>query len=294
MAKIAVIGSINIDLVVQSKRRPNKGETIIGDSFSISPGGKGANQAVAASKLGAETIMFGTLGNDQHGKYMLDILDKQNVRTEYIQKNIEKESGVAIIHLAENDNSIVVVPGANENTSIEYLKSYQEILLQADIILIQLEIPIYTVEWAIDFLHQNNKTIILNPAPASKLSVEVLEKSTYIIPNEHECAIIFDSQKSTEELMREFSNKLIVTEGKRGVRFCDGTDIIHIPSIDVNVVDTTGAGDTFNGAIAVALAEGKSLEESIKFANVAAGISITKVGAQGGMITRRELDKILR
>jgi len=145
MSKVAVIGSINVDLVVQSKRRPNKGETIIGESFSTYPGGKGANQAVAAAKMGANTCMFGSVGCDGYGEYMISTLKSQNILTKYIQKVKEKESGLAFINIAEGDNSIIVIPGANKKTTVNYLKQHKEYLLQWDVFLIQLEIPIETV-----------------------------------------------------------------------------------------------------------------------------------------------------
>jgi ribokinase len=293
MSKVAVIGSINVDLVVQSKRKPNKGETIIGESFSTYPGGKGANQAVAAAKMGANTCMFGSVGCDGYGEYMISTLKSQNILTKYIQKVKEKESGLAFINIAEGDNSIIVIPGANKKTTVNYLKKHKEYLLQWDVFLIQLEIPIETVEWAIDYLHKHNKTIILNPAPAKELSRDIIEKATYITPNEHECRIVFNSESKTEDIMKQYPNKLIVTEGEKGVRFFDGSKIVHVPSIKVQVVDTTGAGDTFNGAFAVAIAEGKTLVEAIQIANIAAGLSVTKIGAQEGMVNRTEVQEFL-
>lgn len=171
---------------------------------------------------------------------------------------------------------------------------HQEALLQADVVLFKLEVPVETVEWAIGFLYENKKTTILNPAPAGKLPDDLLKKATYITPNQHECPLIFDSEESIEALMKQLPNKLIVTEGEKGVRFFDGNSIIRIPSIKVKVVDTTGAGDSFNGALAVALAEGKLLDQAIDFANIAAGLSVTRIGAQGGMATRQQVEKYLR
>ncbi|MBM7582958.1 ribokinase [Caldicoprobacter guelmensis] len=296
MLKVGVVGSINTDLIVKARRMPQKGETIIGDKFLMFPGGKGANQAVAVSRLGVETFMFGSVGDDNNGSYMLDVLRSEKVNTSFIQKVEGEKTGVAIIYISEleNDNRIVVIPGANQKTTVEYVKQIEDYLIQADIFLIQMEIPLETIEYVVDFLYRNKKIIILNPAPAMKLSEEIVEKVNFITPNEHECSIVFDYTKKREELMRRFPNKLIVTEGEKGVRFFDGNRIIHIPALNVDVVDTTGAGDAFNGAFAAALAEGKSLYHAVKFANVAAGLSVTKIGAQAGMVDREQIEKYIR
>jgi ribokinase len=160
-------------------------------------------------------------------------------------------------------------------------------------VLLQLEIPLDTVQYVLDLCQEHGVPAVLNPAPAQKLPADMIEKAAYVTPNEHECRIVLDDFTSpVEELLAKYPNKLLMTEGEHGVRFHNGTEIVRVPSISVEVVDTTGAGDTFNGALAVALAEGKELEQAIRFANLAAGVSVTKLGAQGGMPTRDTLQEL--
>ncbi|MGV2966333.1 ribokinase [Paenibacillus sp. FSL L8-0435] len=292
MAKICVIGSSSMDLVVTSSRRPGAGETVLGDSFKTVPGGKGANQAVAAARLGAEVAMIGRVGDDVFGKDILENFRTNAVNTQNVKPVTHLESGTAHIILAEGDNSIVVVEAANREVTPAYVDEAAEVIRDADIVLIQQEIPEETVVHVSTLCAEFGTPLLLNPAPARTLPQEVIDNAAYITPNEHECEILFQGM-SPAQALRQYPNKLFITEGSKGVRYFDGTEEILVPTYKVEAVDTTGAGDTFNAAFAVALAEGKALQESIRFANRAASLSVTKFGAQGGMPTRDEVEESL-
>ncbi len=278
-----------MDLVVTSNKRPNAGETVLGESFKTVPGGKGANQAVASARLGADVYMIGRVGDDAYGQDIMSNLQAQGVRTTYMKPVTEMESGTAHIILAEGDNSIVVVKGANNEVTPHYVKDALSSIENIGIVLIQQEIPEETVEAVCTICSEKGIPVILNPAPARKVSQQILDQAAYITPNEHEAALMFDGLTIAEAL-RQYPNKLLITEGKNGVRYFDGSKEVLVPGYPVKAVDTTGAGDTFNGALAVALTEGKSLYDALAFANLAASISVTKFGAQGGMPAREELE----
>ena len=288
MKKIAVIGSINMDMTVKTERVPCKGETIFGRDLHYTPGGKGANQAVAAARLGGYVSMFGCVGEDSFGESLLNNLKEQRVRIENIRKISGVTSGLAIITVAENDNIIVVVQGANSFVTVEYLENVKEEILDHDIILLQNEIPKETIHYAIEFCYKAGKTIIYNPAPAILLEKELIQKVSYLTPNEHEIMIIMsdstaEQTDSLERFIINYPEKLIVTMGSRGVKSADAEGIFLVPSLKSDVVDTTGAGDTFNGAFAYALSQGQNFREALHLANVAAGLSVEKEGAQAGM-----------
>ncbi|MFP5201425.1 MULTISPECIES: ribokinase [Bacillus] len=290
MSHIVVVGSCSMDLVVTSDKRPNAGETVLGESFKTVPGGKGANQAVASARLGADVYMVGRVGDDAYGQDILSNLETQGVRTSYMKPVTEMESGTAHIILAEGDNSIVVVKGANNEVTPDYVREALSTIDDIGMVLIQQEIPEETVESVCAICSEKEIPVILNPAPARRVSQQVLQQAAYITPNEHEAVLMFDGL-STKDALRQYPNKLLITEGKNGVRYFDGSKEVLVPGVPVEAVDTTGAGDTFNGALAVALTEGKSLYDALAFANLAASMSVTKFGAQGGMPTRKELEK---
>ncbi|EML6324439.1 ribokinase [Bacillus cereus] len=293
MPNIAVVGSISMDLVAVSKKRPKAGETVIGEAFYTIPGGKGANQAVAAARLGANVAMVGAVGNDDYGTVVRKNLENERIFIDYVVPVTDRTTGIAHIVLAEEDNSIVVVQGANALVNKSVVDRSKDLLVKADMVVLQLEIPLETVKYVLAICEKHNIPVMLNPAPAQVLSEEILEKATYITPNEHECRIVLDDFISPiEDLLAKYPNKLLMTEGSNGVRFHNGTEIVHVPSIAVDVVDTTGAGDTFNGALAVALSEGETLQKAIRFANIAGGLSVTKLGAQGGMPTRDRVREV--
>lgn len=292
MAKICVIGSSSMDLVVTSSRRPGAGETVLGESFKTVPGGKGANQAVAAARLGGEVTMIGRVGDDAFGQDILNNFKANAVNTQNVKPVTHSESGTAHIILAEGDNSIVFVEAANREVTPEYVDQAAEAIRNADIVLIQQEIPEETVVRVSSLCAEYGTPLLLNPAPARTVPQEVIDNAAYITPNEHEAEILFQGM-SPAEALRKYPNKLFITEGSKGVRYFDGAEEILVPTYKVVAVDTTGAGDTFNAAFAVALAEGKPLQESIRFANRAASLSVTKFGAQGGMPTRDEVEESL-
>ncbi|MGE7889941.1 ribokinase [Bacillus cereus] len=293
MPNIAVVGSISMDLVAVSKKRPKAGETVIGEAFHTIPGGKGANQAVAAARLGANVAMVGAVGTDDYGTVVRKNLENERIFIDYVVPVTDGTTGIAHIVLAEEDNSIVVVQGENALVNKSVVDRSKDLLIKADMVVLQLEIPLETVKYVLAICEEHNIPVMLNPAPAQVLAEDILEKATYITPNEHECRIVLDDFKSPiEDLLAKYPNKLLMTEGSNGVRFHNGTEIVHVPSIAVDVVDTTGAGDTFNGALAVALSEGETLQKAIRFANIAGGLSVTKLGAQGGMPTRDRVREV--
>ncbi len=292
--KISVVGSINMDMVVTAKRIPVKGETLHGSSFDLVPGGKGANQAVAMARLGADVEMFGCVGNDPNGSVLVENLVKEGVATEHLKKVDGVPTGVALITVGENDNTIVVVAGANSCVDREYVDSIADELLKSDLVALQHEVPIDTIEYVVDLCSANGIPVMLNPAPAAPLSHETIEKITYLTPNEHEAKVLFDGAEDLEPLLEKYPEKLIITLGAAGVVTClKSGGMIQIPARISHIVDTTGAGDTFNGAFAVRMSEGASIDEALRFANIAAGLSIEKFGAQGGIPTREEVMKEL-
>ncbi|HEX3020942.1 MAG TPA: ribokinase [Lachnospiraceae bacterium] len=293
--KLGVIGSINMDMTVTADRIPGKGETIKGNDISYIPGGKGANQAVAAARLGANVEMFGCVGNDDAGRALLENLRKEGIRTENIRIVDGVSTGIAVITVAENDNCIIVVAGANDKVDKAYVDSIANDLLACDMVLLQHEIPQETVEYVIGLCHGKGIKVVLNPAPARPVRKEIIDQIDYLTPNEHEAVIIFGSDISTEELLKNYPEKLVITQGSRGVSVCkESGEVLLVPARKANVVDTTGAGDTLNGAFTVALADGKDIASALAFANVAASLSTEKFGAQGGMPSYDEVMKELK
>lgn len=282
-----------MDLVVTSDRRPKAGETLFGSEFQTIPGGKGANQAVAAARLGADVAMIGCVGQDVFGEAMIENLKQNGVSIDNVEPVPHVSSGTSHITIAEGDNSIIFVEGANGELTPTVVEKSASTLKAADIILIQQEMPEETVKYVATFCKQFDKRFILNPAPAREVSEQVIAQATYITPNEHEFAVMFDGEDRSNVLAK-YPNKLLITEGENGVRFFNGSTEEVVASFPVEPVDTTGAGDTFNGAFAVAIAEGKEMKEALQFANRAASLSITKSGAQGGMPTREEVEELLK
>ncbi len=292
--KIAVIGSINIDMSFVSEHIPLKGETVFGKDIQYIPGGKGANQAVAIAKLGGDVTMFGCVGDDEHGNNMIENLKKYHIDSQYIKKQKGVSTGLAVITVADRDNTIVVIKGANEYVDISYIDSIKDVLMNYDMFVLQYEIPYETLEYIIDWCYENNKTVIFNPAPAGYVSDAMFEKCTYVTPNEHEVLQIFNHQYTLVELLKKYLMKLIVTLGSRGVAVgLNDHEIYNAPARSVEVVDTTGAGDTVNGALAYALSKDMDIKDALMFANAAASLSIQKYGAQGGMPTLEEVNNIL-
>mgnify|MGYP003607598355 FL=1 len=288
--KIAVVGSLNMDMVVTAPRIPLKGETITGQELHFVPGGKGANQAVALGRLGADVSMFGCVGEDDFGRQLIHTLAANGVKADQVRTLQGQTTGVAMITVGDGDNSIVVVPGANGLVDRTYIESIQDELLQSQMVILQLEIPLDTAVYVIDLCHRAGIAVLLNPAPAQELSPDLIEKLTFITPNEHEAAIVFADQGDYRELLRRYPEKLIITQGSAGASFASQNGEVHqIPASPATVVDTTGAGDTFNAALAYAWSQAMTLETALVFANCAAGLSTEKFGAQGGMPTMAEV-----
>lgn len=292
--KIAVVGSINMDMTVTAERIPKKGETLMGESIHYIPGGKGANQAVAMARLGAEVEMFGCVGDDSAGERMLANLKEAGVKTEHIRTVQGVPTGVALITVGENDNTIVVVPGANGKVDIAYAESIQKYLKSCEMVVLQHEIPLETVHYIIRFCHENQIPVVLNPAPAAEVPAEIVEKVTWLTPNEHEAALIFGEDTAVEEMLKSHPEKLVITQGSRGVSvgMADGS-VCTVPARKANVVDTTGAGDTLNGAFAVRVSAGDDVRTALLYANTAASLSTERFGAQSGMPTAEEVEKEL-
>lgn len=283
-----------MDMTVTAERIPNKGETLLGDSISYIPGGKGANQAVAMARLGAEVEMFGCVGDDENGRKLLKNLEAEGIRTEHIKVLEDTPTGIALITVGENDNTIIVVPGANGKVDRTYAEGIRDELEAYDMVVMQHEIPLDTVHYIVDFCFGKGIPVVLNPAPAAAVPVEVIEKVTFLTPNEHEASLIFGSGISTEELLQRYPGKLVVTQGSQGVSAAlQSGEIVSVPARPAKVVDTTGAGDTLNGAFCVKAAEGAGLKEALTFANTAASLSTEKFGAQGGMPYAGEVEKEL-
>lgn len=285
---ITVVGSINMDLVVTAMKRPDAGETILGEDFYTSPGGKGANQAVAASRLGAEVHMIGRVGDDKFGSDLMNFLEQESIFLNGVEPVTHKASGVAMITLADGDNSIIVYQGANKDTTPEYIRKFESLIAKSDVVLTQLEIPIESVEETARLCQKHNTQFILNPAPVAELSSDLLAIADFITPNQLEQAAL-----SEKVDMNQFLEKLIVTEGKDGVVYFDQQTQHRIPSYSVSAVDTTGAGDTFNGAFAYAIGMKEDVKTACHFANAAAALSVQKIGAQAGMPTREEVNEFI-
>jgi ribokinase len=300
MKKILILGSSNTDMVVKSERLPKPGETIIGGDFMINPGGKGANQAVAASRLGGDVIFVCKVGNDDFGERTCAILEKEKIDTSYIIKEKGGISGVALITVdKDGENSIVVASGTNASFSVSDLSDVKDVIKNASILVLQLEIPIGTAIEASKIAKENGVTVMLNPAPAPSNGIpkELLDNVDIIIPNETEAEIItgievFNSEtavKAAEVMNGMGISTVIITMGSKGAFLKDNKHSILIPSTKVNAIDTTAAGDTFCGALSVAFAESQDIVDAIKFACKASAIAVTRMGAQASIPYRKEL-----
>ena len=284
---ITVIGSANMDLVVGTEDFPNQGETVLGNVFDTVPGGKGANQAIAAARLGSETHMVACVGNDSFGTSIINNLEQNKVGVTGIGV-VEGASGIANILLSEGDNRIIVVPGANSLLMPADIDGIDHLIKRSKLVMLQLEIPIPTVIYVLAKCQAAGIPVMLNPAPARGFELGMMPSITYLTPNETECEQIFGMDMV--DALEKYPNRLIITLGSDGARFFDGEKHIIVESFKTSVVDTTGAGDTFNGALAHGIVAGMELEQAVRFANAAASLSVEKFGAQGGMPSFEEVE----
>lgn len=300
---IVVIGSSNTDMVIQSQTLPLPGQTVLGGTFFMNAGGKGANQAVAAARLGGNVVFVAKVGNDLFGNNAIEGFQKENINTEFVFIDNSNASGIALINVdAKGENCIAVASGANANLDKEDIDKARTAIESADIILVQLEIPLSTVEYIIREASRFNKTVILNPAPAAALSDDVYKNLFFITPNENEAQLlsgiivndVLSAQKAAQFFIEKGVQNVIITLGKEGALWCDENNCQLIPSPSVTAVDTTAAGDVFNGALAVAISEGKSTKEAVAFANHSAALSVTKLGAQSSAPHRNEVETFLQ
>ncbi|TAL64552.1 MAG: ribokinase [Bacteroidetes bacterium] len=299
MNRIIVIGSSNTDMVIKSKKLPLPGETILGGTFIMNPGGKGANQAVAAVRLGGNVTLVTKSGNDIFGAEALQLFGNEGINVQFIINDPINPSGVALITVDEHgENSIVVAPGSNGTLSVYDINDEVFETNQLDIFLMQLEIPVGTVEFVAEKAAGKGNRVILNPAPATQLSDDLLRNLFLITPNETEAehltnikvVDISTAEKAATILRKKGVKNIIVTMGASGAYLQTETISKMIPAVPVKAIDTTAAGDIFNGALAVAISEGMKLEDAILFANKAASISVTRMGAQASAPYRREIN----
>jgi len=296
--KILVIGSSNTDMVIKTNHFPAPGETILGGRFLMNAGGKGANQAVAASRLGGVVTFIGKIGDDIFGKQAVQQLEDEGINVDFVAVDPEHPSGVAMITVDRNgENSIVVAPGSNGTLSPADFDKAITLLDESEFVLMQLEIPIPTVGYIAQIAAQKHKKVVLNPAPAAELSDELLRNLYLVTPNETEAELLTGIKVTDEHSALRAASILhekgveivIITMGAAGAfLLAEGkSEIIRAPKVEA--VDTTAAGDTFNGSLLVALSEGKTIQESIAFANKAASISVTRIGAQSSVPFRKEI-----
>ncbi|NLE39150.1 MAG: ribokinase [Pirellulaceae bacterium] len=308
--RIVVVGSLVCDHVAWADRLPRKGETILGTNFGIFSGGKGANQAVQAGRLGADIHMVGRVGDDSLCGHMFESLHESGVNTRFIKKDPDHATGTCCIHVdANGDNTIVIVPRANLAVCPADVDDAWEAIESADVVLCQLEIPIPTVAYAVTKAAQQGKTVILNPAPAQPIPAEILAATTFLTPNETEAATLAGmpfpagspSEAEVDAWARAVTDKLLamgpkavlITLGERGAYLANDGQRRLVASYPVSAVDVTAAGDAFNGAFAVAIAEGREVEDAVRFANAAGALAATRAGAQPSMPTRSEVEEFM-
>ena len=296
MNKVVVLGSLNMDLVTTLARLPKVGETIIAKQLDYFVGGKGANQAVAASRIGGDVTMLGKIGCDTFGEKILNQLNQENLNLVNIEEDDQSFTGIANVFKLPTDNCITVVAGANGMVDDTYVVAHADIITEANVLLMQLEIPISVVKQGLSIAKAAGLVTILNPAPFSADVFDLLPQVDYLTPNELEfTSLLSDSLKALpfEEALLSFSEQydttMIVTRGAKGVAYVQDSQLLTVPTQEVTVSDTTGAGDTFNGILAQQLSRGESLANAISLATRGATYAITKFGAQTGMPTLLDL-----
>ena len=301
ISQIYVVGSSNTDMVIKTEKLPAPGETILGGDFLMNPGGKGANQAVAAARLGGQVTLVAKVGNDVFGQQAIQQFKREKINTSFVTVDAEYASGIALINVdKQGENCIAVAPGANSQLKSDDVEAALKTVSADSIVLLQLEIPLATVEFTIRHSHEKNIRVLLNPAPAQVLPPDLLEFIYLITPNESEAELLtgirvnnaITAEKAAHHLQALGVKNVIITLGSKGAFLLTDTYSTMISAPLVKAEDSTAAGDCFNGALAVALAENLPLEQAVAFACKAASISVTRMGAQASMPNRREVDAI--
>ena len=301
MGKITVFGSFVTDLMFRVPRLPVKGETLKASIFKLGPGGKGSNQAIAAKRAGGDVIMITKVGKDPFGELAINTYKEEGMETKYIYSDDKLATAVASILVDENkgDNQIVIAMGAGENITPEEVENARKSIEGAQVLVTQLEVNLEATEAAIKIAKEKGVTVVLNPAPAHPLSDELLGNIDILTPNETEASILCgglevvtveDAKKAARMLLDKGVKTVIVTLGEKGALIMNNELEHHIEPIKVDVIDTTGAGDAYNGGLAAALAEGKDIIEAAKFANIVGGLSVTKIGTAPAMPYRKDID----
>lgn len=300
---VLVLGSFMMDLVVSTTRAPQAGETIIGTGFKRFPGGKGANQAVAARRLGASVKMIGKVGADEFGREFLALFRAEDIDVSHVRVADHESTGIGSIVIEESgQNRIVVVPGANMAFTKEEISLLESEIAQARLLVVQLEMDLVMIEQAIEIAYRYGVPILLNPAPAQALSDVLLSKIDYLTPNETELALMSnmpvkstsDAQKAARYLLDKGVGTIIVTMAEKGAMLCTKDESRLIEGFGVNAVDTVAAGDSFNGALAAMLTAGKNLDEAIIYANAVGALTVTKAGAIPSLPTEHEVERFLQ
>ena len=301
--KITVIGSSNTDMVIQLDRIPRPGETLLGGEFVTAPGGKGANQAVGTARAGGEVTFVARVGSDIFGDQAVRGFQQEGICVDYVFRDQRAPSGVALIFVAKDgENSIAVASGANGRLSPADVGRARKAIQQSAVVLMQLETPVRTIEAAARLAKGADARVILNPAPAQRLSARLLALISILTPNETETELLTgikvrdqaSAKRAAAKLHASGIGTVIITLGRQGAFLSEAGTQEIVPGYKVKAVDTTAAGDIFNGALAVALAEGRPLPEAVQFANTAAAISVTRLGAQPSAPTRREIERLLK
>lgn len=298
-ANIVVVGSFNADLVSYMERMPRPGETVHGDRFATGAGGKGSNQAVAAARLGADVTFIGRVGNDVFANLAYEIWDAEGVDHRFVTRDDEVATGVAPILVdASGENMIVVVLGANRRLRQRDIDAARSTIADADMLVVQLEVNLDIVPYALKTAKEYGVTTILNPAPAAAISAETIQLADYLTPNETELETlsggpVAEVVSAARSLLSRGDQTAVVTLGAQGAQIITADERIIVPTFEVDAVDTTGAGDTFNAALAVGLSEGKALSDAVRFANAAAALCVTKPGAADSVPYRADVDALL-
>lgn len=293
--RIGVIGSINTDIVCITKNLPQIGETVVGSDFKIMHGGKGANEAVACARLGESVNLLACVGGDEFSKSALANLQNEGVHITAVDQIKKAKGGIANITISQKNNQIIVIPGANELLDEKYIKKYSSRLKECSIVGCQFEVPISSLLVASEICKQNNIKFVLNPSPIKEYPKILFDNADYVIVNEVEIKSVEGYDESNPlKVLEKYKNKLILTAGNEGCYCFINNKLVSVPALKIDVVDTTGAGDTFLGAFMVAINNNLDLEKSLKFANICAGLKTTKLGAQAGMPKLNEVKKYIK